>query len=150
MRASTWATARLFKRGHGVAARVDGVQEALGLVDRRDGAVREFLELEVDRRAFADGEILGGSDEGAIAADAASVDDRVLDLIVALGIGELLQLRRLPHRAGGDDVELAALYSNCSLTGSSSQVGMVVALRLRCVFGRETASIALRAAGSLR
>ena len=75
----------LVQAGHGVTAGVDGVEEAFGLIDRRDAAVRELLQLEVDRRALADGEIPGGGDEGAVAADAARVDDRVLDLIVALG-----------------------------------------------------------------
>ena len=65
-----------------MAAGIDGVEEALGLIDRRDGAVGQFLQLEIDRRALADGEILGGGDEGAIATDAAAVNDRVLNLIV--------------------------------------------------------------------
>ena len=66
-------------------------------------------ELEIDRRAFADREILGGLGEGAIEADPARIDGHVLQLIAALALGERLELGGVPHRARGDDVELAAL-----------------------------------------
>jgi hypothetical protein len=52
--------------------------------------VSQFLQFEIDRDAFADGKIAGGSNEGAIAADAAGVNYRVLDLVVPFAIRRVL------------------------------------------------------------
>ena len=75
----------LVQRRRVVAARVDGRKEALGLVDRRDRAVRQFLQLQIDGDAFAHGEVLGAVGKGTIETNAAPVNGRVLDLVMALG-----------------------------------------------------------------
>ena len=61
----------LIQARHGDTTRINGIQKAPGLINRRDVAVGQFVELEVDGRSFTDGKILGGSDEATVATDPA-------------------------------------------------------------------------------
>ena len=84
---------------------------------------------------LADGQRHGGGGEGPIEPHAAGVDDCVLEQVTALGLAQRLELRRMQHRPGRDDVERAALVDEVEKRGilvpGRNGRGLTLALSLR-------------------